>query len=101
MRHLQVLLQGGKAAFVVVPIDLWARVRDAVEEAEDIADPERFDRMDDGARQSHRREREATLCLFFLVMQGIVADSCSDKIKSRRGSTWPHILAATIRHRTS
>ena len=50
MSRVQVILQDGKAAFVVVPIDLWERVREAVEEAEDIADLERFDREDDGVR---------------------------------------------------
>lgn len=40
-------------AFAVVPIDLWERIRRAAEDAEDIADLERFDRQDDGLRFPH------------------------------------------------
>jgi len=36
--------------FALLPEDVWERVRDAVEEAEDVTDIERFDRADDGVR---------------------------------------------------
>jgi len=35
---------------VVVPMDLWERIRALAEDAEDIADLERFEREDDGLR---------------------------------------------------
>lgn len=50
MSKVQIIEQDGKAVFAVIPIDLWNRIKDAVEDAEDIADIERFDREDDGAR---------------------------------------------------
>ena len=50
MSRVQVIEQDGKPAFYVVPADLWARLQDALEEAEDIEDLERFDREDDGVR---------------------------------------------------
>lgn len=36
--HVQVIEQDGKPAFYVVPADLWERMREAAEDAEDIAD---------------------------------------------------------------
>ena len=49
MSLVQMLVIDGKR-FALLPEDVWERVRDAVEEAEDIADIERFDRADDGVR---------------------------------------------------
>ena len=40
----------GVPAFVVLPIELSERVRESVEDAEDIVELERFDREDDGTR---------------------------------------------------
>ena len=48
--HGQVIEQDGKPAFYVVPAALWERMREAAEDAEDIADLERFEREDDGVR---------------------------------------------------
>ncbi|HEY8706359.1 MAG TPA: helix-turn-helix domain-containing protein [Burkholderiaceae bacterium] len=48
MSRIQVIEQDGKPVCVVVPMDLWERIREAAEDAEDIADMERFDREDDG-----------------------------------------------------
>jgi DNA-binding XRE family transcriptional regulator len=48
--RVQVIEQDGKPAFYVVPADLWERMREAAEDAEDIADLERFEREDDGVR---------------------------------------------------
>jgi len=53
MSKVQIIEQDGKAVFAVVPIDLWNRIKDAAEEAEDLADVERFDREDDGFRVPH------------------------------------------------
>lgn len=50
MSRIQIIEKDGKPAFAVVPIDLWERMREVAEEAEDIADLERFDREDDGFR---------------------------------------------------
>ncbi len=50
MSKVQVIEKDGKPAFYVVPADLWERMREAAEDAEDIADLERFDRVDDGVR---------------------------------------------------
>ena len=50
MNKVQVIEKDGKPAFYVVPADLWERMREAAENAEDIADLERFDREDDGVR---------------------------------------------------
>lgn len=47
---VQVIEQDGKPAFYVVPAALWERMREAAEDAEDIADLERFEREDDGVR---------------------------------------------------
>jgi DNA-binding XRE family transcriptional regulator len=48
--RIQVIEQDGKPAFYVVPADVWERVREAVEEAEDLVAVERFDRDDNGVR---------------------------------------------------
>jgi DNA-binding XRE family transcriptional regulator len=50
MSKIQLIEKGGVPAFVVLPIELWARVRESVEDAEDVAELERFDREDDGTR---------------------------------------------------
>ena len=50
MSQVQVIEQDGKPAFYVVPAHLWERMREAAEDAEDLADLERFDREDDGFR---------------------------------------------------
>jgi DNA-binding XRE family transcriptional regulator len=48
--HVQVIEQDGRPAFYVVPAALWERMREAAEDAQDIADLERFEREDDGVR---------------------------------------------------
>lgn len=53
MSRVQVIEADGKPAFYVVPADLWERIREAAEDAEDVADIERFDREDDGFRVPH------------------------------------------------
>ena len=50
MSKVQVIEKDGKPMFYVVPADLWERLREAAEDAEDLADLERFDREDDGVR---------------------------------------------------
>lgn len=50
MSAVQVIEQDGKPAFYVVPAALWERMREAAEQARDVADIERFDREDDGLR---------------------------------------------------
>ena len=50
MSKVQVIEKDGKPVFYVVPADLWAQVKDMLEDAEDLADLERFDREDDGVR---------------------------------------------------
>ena len=50
MSKVQVIEMDGKPVFYVVPADLWERMREAAENAEDIADLERFDREVDGVR---------------------------------------------------
>ena len=50
MSRVQIITKDGKPEFYVVPADLWERVQAAIEEAEDIADIERFDREDDRVR---------------------------------------------------
>jgi len=50
MSKIQVIEKDGVPAFVVLPIELWERVRESVEDAEDIAELERFNREDDGTR---------------------------------------------------
>ncbi len=49
MSLVQMLVIDGKR-FALLPEALWERVREAVEEAGDVADVERFDRDDDGVR---------------------------------------------------
>ncbi len=53
MSKVQIIEKDGRPAFAVVPIELWERIREAVEDAEDVADLERFDREDDGFRVPH------------------------------------------------
>ena len=53
MSRIQIIEQDGRPVCVVVPMDLWERIREAAEDAEDIADLERFDRKDDGFRIPH------------------------------------------------
>lgn len=50
MSRVQVIEQEGRPAFYVVPADIWARVREMVEDAEDVAAIHEFDRTDDGFR---------------------------------------------------
>ncbi len=50
MSNIQVIEKDGVPAFYVLPASLWERVRGAVEDAEDAADLELFDRTDDGTR---------------------------------------------------
>ncbi len=50
MSSVQVIEKDGVPAFYVLPAALWLKVREAVEDAEDAADVERFDREDDGTR---------------------------------------------------
>jgi DNA-binding XRE family transcriptional regulator len=50
MSRIQIIKKDGKPLFAVVPIDIWERVRGTIEDAEDIADLERFDLEDDGVR---------------------------------------------------
>ena len=54
MSRVQIIERDGRPEFYVVPADLWERVRDAIEDAEDVADLERFDRADDGVRYPQR-----------------------------------------------
>lgn len=53
MNRIQIIEQDGKPVCVVVPIELWERMREAAEHAEDLADLDRFDREDDGFRVPH------------------------------------------------
>lgn len=50
MSDVQVIEKDGVPAFYVLPAALWLKVREAVEDAEDAADIDRFDRQDDGTR---------------------------------------------------
>lgn len=50
MSKIQVIEKDDVPAFVVLPIELLARVRELVEDAEAIAALERFDRESDGTR---------------------------------------------------
>jgi DNA-binding XRE family transcriptional regulator len=50
MSRVQVIEQDGKPVFYVVPADIWERVREMVEEAEDAADCAAADASDDGVR---------------------------------------------------
>lgn len=49
MSRVQVIEIEGRRVYVV-PADIWERVKEMVEDAEDAADLERFDREDDGVR---------------------------------------------------
>lgn len=53
MSKVQIIEKDGRPAFVVVPIEFWERIREAAEDAEDLADLEQFDREDDGFRMPH------------------------------------------------
>ena len=48
MKRIQIIEHGGKPAFAVVPIDLWERVRERVEDAEAVAAYDRAVANDDG-----------------------------------------------------
>lgn len=50
MSKVRFIEKNGKPAFAVIPIDLWERVREAAEDAEDVIDLEQVDRDDDGFR---------------------------------------------------
>lgn len=50
MSRVQVVEVDDRPVAYVVPADIWERVKEMVEEAEDLADLERFDREDDGVR---------------------------------------------------
>ena len=50
MSKVQVIEQDGKPAFYVVPADIWLRVRDRVEDAEDVAAYDEAVANDDGVR---------------------------------------------------
>jgi len=50
MSKVRFIEKNGKPAFAVIPIDLWERVREAAEDAEDVIDLEQIDRDDDGFR---------------------------------------------------
>ncbi len=53
MSKVQIIEKDGRPAFAVVPIELWERIRKAAEDAEDLAELERFDAEDDGFRVPH------------------------------------------------
>lgn len=53
MSKVQIIEKDGRPAFAVVPIELWERIREAAEDAEDLAELERFDAEDDGFRVPH------------------------------------------------
>lgn len=48
MTRVQVIERDGKPSFYVVPAEIWARVRELIEDAEDAADFERAKAEDDG-----------------------------------------------------
>lgn len=50
MSEVQVIEKNGKPAFYVLPAALWERVRDKVEDAEDVAAFDQAVANDDGAR---------------------------------------------------
>lgn len=50
MSVVQTIEINGAPAFYVVPADLWAQVKDLIEDAEDAADYERAVAEDDGTR---------------------------------------------------
>lgn len=53
MKEVRIIEEDGHPAFAVVPIALWERLCEAAEDAEDVADVERFERDDDGLRIPH------------------------------------------------
>lgn len=57
MSEVQVIEMDGKPAFYVLPASLWVRVREAVEDAEDLAAAEKAIAEDDGARYSSAEVR--------------------------------------------
>jgi len=48
MRRVQIIEHDGKPAFAVVPIDLWERVRERIEDADAVAAYDRAVANDDG-----------------------------------------------------
>lgn len=50
IEQIRVIEEDGKPAFYVLPASLWGRVRDAVEDAQDVAAYDRAKAEDDGAR---------------------------------------------------
>ena len=48
MKRVQIIEHNGKPAFAVVPIELWERVRENIEEADDVAAYVRAVAKDDG-----------------------------------------------------
>ena len=48
MSRVQIIEHDGKPAFAVVPIDLWERIREDAEDAEDVAAYDRAIAADDG-----------------------------------------------------
>ena len=48
MKRVQIIEHNGKPAFAVVPIELWERVRENIEEADDVAAYDRAVAKDDG-----------------------------------------------------
>ena len=50
MSEVQVIEKNGKPVFYVLPAELWERVRDKVEDAEDVAAYDQATARDDGVR---------------------------------------------------
>jgi len=48
MKRVQIIEHDGKPAFAVVPIDLWERVREGIEDADAVAAYDRAVAIDDG-----------------------------------------------------
>ena len=48
MSQVQIIEKDGKPAFAVVPIELWERLREGLEDAEDVAAYDRAMTSDDG-----------------------------------------------------
>lgn len=48
MTRIQIIEHDGKPAYAVVPIDLWERIRENIEDAEDVAAYDRAKAADDG-----------------------------------------------------
>lgn len=53
MPDIQIIEQDGRPAFYVVPADLWERVKDLIEDAQDVEAYDRAKRADDGFRVPH------------------------------------------------